>query len=46
MTAALDDFRRAIGVLQRAGDLIWTARALSGRGMVYLAVGSAGPRGC
>ncbi len=38
--AALDDFRRAISVLQRAGDLIWTARALSGRGMVHLAVGS------
>jgi tetratricopeptide (TPR) repeat protein len=38
--AALDDFRRAISALQRAGDLIWTARALSGRGMVHLAVGS------
>jgi tetratricopeptide (TPR) repeat protein len=36
---ALDDLRRAIGVLQPAGDLIWTARALSGRGLVYLAVG-------
>jgi tetratricopeptide (TPR) repeat protein len=38
--AAMDDFRRAIGVLQPAGDLGWTARALSGRGLVYLAVGS------
>ncbi len=39
-STALDDFRRAIGVLQRAGDRVWTARALSGRGLVYLAVGS------
>jgi len=38
--AALDDFRRAIGLLQPAGDRVWTARALSGRGLVYLAVGS------
>jgi tetratricopeptide (TPR) repeat protein len=38
--AALDDLRRAIGVLQPAGDQVWTARALSGRGLVYLAVGS------
>jgi tetratricopeptide (TPR) repeat protein len=40
--AALDDFRRAIGVLQPTGDLVWTARALSGRGLVYLAIGSPG----
>jgi tetratricopeptide (TPR) repeat protein len=40
--AALDDFRHAIGVLQPAGDLVWTARALSGRGLVYLAIGSPG----
>ena len=39
---ALDDFRRAIGVLQRAGDRIWAARALEGRGLVYLAIGSPG----
>ena len=38
--AALDDFRRAIGVLQRAVDQVWTARALSGRGLVYLGLGS------
>jgi tetratricopeptide (TPR) repeat protein len=38
--AALDDFRGAINVLQPARDLVWTARALSGRGLVYLAVGS------
>jgi tetratricopeptide (TPR) repeat protein len=38
--AALDDLRRAISLLQPAGDEIWLARALSGRGLVYLAVGS------
>jgi CHAT domain-containing protein/tetratricopeptide (TPR) repeat protein len=38
--AALDDFRHAISVLARADDLVWTARALSGRGLVYLAIGS------
>jgi tetratricopeptide (TPR) repeat protein len=37
---ALDDLRRAIGLLRRAGDRLWTARALSGRGVVYLALGS------
>src|SRR5215472_2524385 len=40
--AALDDFRRAISVLQPAGDLVWTARALNGRRLVYLAIGSPG----
>jgi tetratricopeptide (TPR) repeat protein len=39
-TAALEDFRRAISVLQRVGDKAWAARALEGRGLVYLAVGS------
>ena len=39
-TAALDDFRRAVSVLERADDPLWTARALSGRGLVYLAIGS------
>jgi tetratricopeptide (TPR) repeat protein len=38
--AALEDFRRAVGILQRAGDPIWTARALNGRGLVYVALGS------
>ena len=38
--AALKDLRRAVSILDRAGDPVWTARALSGRGMVYLAVGS------
>jgi tetratricopeptide (TPR) repeat protein len=38
--AALDDFRRAISVLQRANDPAWTARALNARGLVYVATGS------
>jgi hypothetical protein len=36
---ALEDFRRAIGILQRAADPIWTARALNGRGLVNIALG-------
>jgi tetratricopeptide (TPR) repeat protein len=40
--AALEDLRRAVDVLRRAGDPIWTSRALTARGMVYLAVGSPG----
>jgi tetratricopeptide (TPR) repeat protein len=40
--AALDDARRAVSVLQRAGDLVWTAHALNARGLIYLAVGSPG----
>jgi tetratricopeptide (TPR) repeat protein len=40
--AALEDFRRAISVLQPADDRVWTARALEGRGLVYLAMGSPG----
>jgi tetratricopeptide (TPR) repeat protein len=39
---ALEDFRRAISVLQRAGDQVWVARALEGRGLVYLAFGIPG----
>ncbi len=39
-SAALADLRRAVSVLQRANDALWTARALNGRGLVYLAVGS------
>jgi len=38
--AALDDYRHAVSVLQRSGDPVWTARALLGRGIVYLALGS------
>ena len=37
--AALDDLRESANVLRRAGDLLWTARALSARAMVYLARG-------
>jgi tetratricopeptide (TPR) repeat protein len=40
--AALDDLRQAVTVLRRSGDLLWTARALNARAMVYLAVGSTG----
>jgi tetratricopeptide (TPR) repeat protein len=40
--AALDDLRRAVSVLQRAGDSVWTARALTARGLVYVAIGSPG----
>jgi tetratricopeptide (TPR) repeat protein len=39
-SAALDDLRHAVSVLQRAGDAVWTARAVNGRGLVYLSVGS------
>ncbi len=38
--AALEDARRAVVVLQRAGDLLWTARALNNRAAVYLGLGS------
>src|SRR5208282_4415783 len=37
--AALDDFRRAVSVLQPAGDPVWTARAINARGVAYLAMG-------
>jgi CHAT domain-containing protein/tetratricopeptide (TPR) repeat protein len=37
--AALDDARRAVAVLRRAGDKLWTARALNARGLVYHAMG-------
>ncbi len=36
---ALEDFRRAIAVLRRAGDDVWTARALGARGNVYMTMG-------
>jgi len=38
---ALEDMRRAVSVLRRAGDKLWTARALNARGMVYIAMGLA-----
>ncbi|HEX6527686.1 MAG TPA: CHAT domain-containing protein [Streptosporangiaceae bacterium] len=37
--AALSDFRPAVTVLRRAGDLLWTARAINARTLVYLALG-------
>jgi tetratricopeptide (TPR) repeat protein len=38
--AALADLRRAVTLLERDGDLVWTARALSARGLAYLDLGS------
>ncbi len=38
--AALEDLRHAVAVLRRGGDLLWTARALNNRGLVYWALGS------
>jgi hypothetical protein len=37
--AALDDLRRAVGLLEREGDLTWIARALQARGICYLSAG-------
>lgn len=38
--AALEDARHAVIVLRRAGDLLWTARALNVRANAYLRLGS------
>jgi tetratricopeptide (TPR) repeat protein len=38
--AALKDLRRAVTMLRRADDRIWTARALTARGLVYASMGS------
>ncbi|HUD38800.1 MAG TPA: CHAT domain-containing protein [Streptosporangiaceae bacterium] len=38
--AAMADLRQAVTVLRRAGDDLWTARAVSARGVVHLALGS------
>ncbi|WP_280854023.1 CHAT domain-containing tetratricopeptide repeat protein [Streptomyces sp. SAI-041] len=38
--AALEDVRRAVPVLRQAGDVIWTARALTLRATVHLALGA------
>jgi len=38
--AALEDARHAVVVLRRAGDLLWTARALNLRASAYLRLGS------
>ena len=40
--AALDDLRRAIGLLAHTDDRAWLARALTARGLVYIAVGAPG----
>lgn len=37
--AAMNDVRRAAGVLQRAHDKLWTARVVNVRGLVYHAMG-------
>ena len=37
--AALVDLRDAVGVLRRAGDLLYTARALNARALAHLSVG-------
>jgi tetratricopeptide (TPR) repeat protein len=39
-SAALEDARRAVVVLRRAGDTLWTARALNVRASVYLRLGA------
>lgn len=39
---ALEDLRRAVSLLERDGDLAWTARALIARGILYLDLGSPG----
>ncbi len=39
---ALEDLRRALVLLDRAGDPSWTARALNNRGLIYLSLGSPG----
>jgi tetratricopeptide (TPR) repeat protein len=38
--AALEDARHAVAVLRRAGDLLWTARALNVRANAHLRLGS------
>src|SRR5215469_908304 len=38
--AALEDMRRAVSLLERDGDMTWTARARNSRGHVYLDLGS------
>jgi tetratricopeptide (TPR) repeat protein len=37
---ALEDLRRAVATLRRAGDTIWEARALTERALFHLALGS------
>jgi hypothetical protein len=40
--AALDDARRAVAVLQRTGEKLWTARAVNARGLANHAMGFPG----
>jgi len=40
--AALEDARRAVAILRRAGDRLWTARALNARGLAHLSLGLPG----
>ncbi len=40
--AALEDLRRAENPLKQAGDLVWTARVLNVRGLVYMGAGLPG----
>ena len=37
--AALDDARRAVALLRRAGDKVWTARVIGHRGLMYHTLG-------
>ena len=37
--AALDDARRAVALLRRTGDKVWTARVVGHRGLMYLHAG-------
>jgi tetratricopeptide (TPR) repeat protein len=37
--AALDDARRAVTLLRRTGDKLWTARAVGHRGLMYYTLG-------
>jgi tetratricopeptide (TPR) repeat protein len=38
--AALADVRRAVDLLERADDLVWTARAVNARGVLHMNVGN------
>jgi len=38
--AALEDLQRAVALLRRTDDLLWTARVLNNRGLIYRNLGS------
>jgi tetratricopeptide (TPR) repeat protein len=38
--AALEDLRRAVDLLERADDVVWTARAVNARGVLHMNVGN------